>query len=371
MRKPAAILVATIALATVFSGCLGVGTIEGFDSTDIKTPLIEYEDLVAPNLPLPSTPAKPSAQYALSWSMTDAFEKYGGVAILEVANKGSTDMFVYGCGIRWISSGITYERDCEVYIGPGNHSSLGIIAYGAPDDPGLYQYRLILQFAVLNQDVNGWYDYGEQPGEIRTMTVKNRLSINNYTITNNDAAYYHTVQSKIDPEAVQNIVSSVKENQSGPYSILQIAAAYEWITENIDYMEDEGGDYWQTARETVDLGMGDCEDQALLMASVIVGLGGSARFNIIDRHAFTTVFVAETITELNNVRKAINSFYGLEGGLNLCWLEDEFGYWLVVDTVGFPYAGGLPTKASPCDLPGIEGWTLDSSTYLRMIDVAV
>jgi len=50
----------------------------------------------------------------------------------------------------------------------------------------------------------------------------------------------------------------------------------------------------------------------------------------------------------------------------MTYLTDDSGYWLVIDTTGFPYAGGLPAKAAPTSSDG--EWTVLSS-YLVNVDV--
>jgi hypothetical protein len=52
--------------------------------------------------------------------------------------------------------------------------------------------------------------------------------------------------------------------------------AYYWVSENIKYMHDEqrwgARDYWQLPSTTVRLGTGDCEDQAILLTSLLRAL---------------------------------------------------------------------------------------------------
>jgi len=66
-----------------------------------------------------------------------------------------------------------------------------------------------------------------------------------------------------------------------PYEISQTGFDHirNWVADNIDYVSDEkrsGGDYWQTPRETLQLGTGDCEDFAILLCSLLRAYGISA-----------------------------------------------------------------------------------------------
>jgi len=247
-----------------------------------------------------------------------------------------------------------------------------MLAFGAPTSQGSFDYQIILRLAMYSEPSDGWRDYGEKAvtDESMSAAVIDKEDRNDYVITINPLKYYNDANSKVSAEAVEDIVSQVKSRFPGSYDILQIAESYEWIRGHIAYEEDEDGDYWQTAQETIERGTGDCEDQAILMASIVGALGGNARLNIIEGHAFSTVLIAGNLTDLSDAKMAIRSYYGLSGSdLHICCLEDEFGYWMVVDTTGFPYAGGLPTKASPFQSDNIEDWTLDSSGYLYSIDI--
>jgi hypothetical protein len=112
---------------------------------------------------------------------------------------------------------------------------------------------------------------------------------------------------------------------------------------------------------------GDCEDHAILLCSIINALGGSSRVNIIQEHAFPTVYIGSTASDLQKAKQSLASYYGLDSTeYKMSYLTDDSGYWLVIDTTGFPYAGGLPAKSAPTDAGG--NWTVLSS-YLMKIDV--
>jgi transglutaminase-like putative cysteine protease len=174
------------------------------------------------------------------------------------------------------------------------------------------------------------------------------------------------VNEKVGYSDAQAVADVVKAKYPGGYSVLQIAEAFAWVKANIDYMADPGADHWQSAKETLDLGTGDCEDHALLVASIIGALGGSARVNLIEEHAFPTVFVASNYSELMKVKQALASYYGIDNAsFNIAYLTDGYGYWLVIDTTGFPYVGGIPAKSEPTGTNG--NWTVLSS-FIHCID---
>lgn len=150
---------------------------------------------------------------------------------------------------------------------------------------------------------------------------------------------------------------------------MQIVASYEWVRRNIEYVADVE-DYWQSANETLSMKTGDCEDQAILLASLIGELGGNARVNIIDGHAFPSVFISNNAICLPALRTAIASYYWVNAtNLHLTYLTDSTGIWLVIDPVGVQFAGGLPSLSVPS--PSIswgDSWTFQSSTWCHAID---
>ena len=79
------------------------------------------------------------------------------------------------------------------------------------------------------------------------------------------------------------------------------------------------------------------------------------------------MYIGSTAADLLKAKQSLGSFYGLQASeYKMTYLTDDTGYWLVVDTTGFPYAGGLPAKSGPTSADG--QWTVLSS-YLVSIDV--
>lgn len=76
---------------------------------------------------------------------------------------------------------------------------------------------------------------------------------------------------------VQEVVRQVAKYPLGRYLLHNVKALYYWVAFNIRYMRDEDRwgqiDYWQLPGTTISLGTGDCEDQAILLASLIRALG--------------------------------------------------------------------------------------------------
>jgi transglutaminase-like putative cysteine protease len=101
--------------------------------------------------------------------------------------------------------------------------------------------------------------------------------------------------------------------------------------------------YWCTPEQTLKFG-GDCEDHSLLLASMIISLGGAVQMYMTDSHAFIGLYIGQN-EDTNEILKRIREYYGTN--LNLFWLSDLLGNWLILDSIGSEYPGGLPLGSVP------------------------
>jgi hypothetical protein len=259
----------------------------------------------------------------------------------------------------------TYLRNCSVIILPGQKADIGMLPFGAPA-PGSEKYQIVVKVAVSNSGGTQWYDAGALTSTSNTAIVKALGTDRDPTISRNVIVHYNRINEAIDQDAVSSVVGDIKTQYSEGYSFLQVALAYQWVLNNVEYVTEESGDHWQSAGETMELRRGDCEDHAILLCSILEGLGGSSRVNIIQEHAFPTVYVGATESDLENAERAIASYYGLDASeIKFAFLEDDYGYWMVIDTTGFPYVGGMPANSEPTSADG--NWTV-LSDYLINID---
>jgi len=377
MKKALVFTIIILLLSIPISGCLN-SSIIGFIESDLVVPEIRYVQNEPPALPTPLSGSTPTYSYILDWAISEVFVDYGGVMDLWINNTGPRDIFVYGYGLKWINTTSVYSRDSEAYVHPDERVALGLLAFQGPllAEPTLYSINL--KIAVRTTSGTSWHDYGAVTAADRIVDVSELVRWHNHTIEKNLKEYYNKVNSRINLTAVNGIVGMIRSEFPGTYNILQIAQAFEWVYSNIEYETDAGIDYWQSTDETLARRTGDCEDQAILLASIINALGGNARVNIINEHAFPTVFVLKNgiessniSHELGSIRSSLSSYYGT--ALNVCFLNDSMGYWLVVDTTGSPYAGGLPTLSSPSDQtsnPGISfDWSFIDTDWLITVDV--
>lgn len=361
-----AIVAVMLVAAAVFISTVPGKQATGFEPSDLATPTIEYLQYVGGAAPTPHISHMPEYSVSMSWQITEEiYAGYGGALNLTVENTAATgSLYVYAFGLEW-SNGLTTERNCSVTINHGSEAEVGLLIFTAPQASSS-SYRIYIKIAASNALSTGWYDLGIKDGDWYSVSLLSLASDTGYTVTENPQSYYNRVNELIDQSAVADIVSLIKEKYPGDYNILQIAEAYTWMTKHIAYVSDGPNDYWQSASETLARGTGDCEDHAILIASIIGALGGNARVNIIEDHAFPTVFVASDASELVEVKAAMASYYGIEvSQYKMAYLQDDNGYWLVIDPTGYPYAGGIPAKSSPTSVGG--NWTVLSS-YLYTVD---
>ena len=339
----------------------------GYGANDLVAPWASTLDRLNDSLPngTTSTPIEAS-HVSLYWNITeDIYESYGGALNLRVENKNHGTLYVYSFGLRWIDSGDSYFRNCSVTISPGETRELGLLLFAAPS-AGREDYQMIISSAISDLHETLWYDAGSLTSGTNSATISPLATPMVQEVKYNVEEYYNRINERVDFSVVASPVLSIKAAYPGNYSVLQIAEAFSWMKHNMNYVTEASGDYWQTAEETLASGQGDCEDQAILICSIIGALGGNARVNLIDEHAFPTVFVSFTYEGLIKVRTSLASYYGIEASaLKLAYLQDNFGYWLVIDTTGFPYAGGLPAKSEPTS--GSGTWTV-LSDYLIGLD---
>ncbi len=339
----------------------------GFESQELVMPYAETLSQANNSLPNNTTSVPISADdINLYWNITeDIYAGYGGALEMWAENNNDGKLFVYSFGLRWVDQGTSYMRNCSITIDAGEKVKLGLLIFGAPTAHSA-EYQMVLKAAVSNPAGSRWYNIGTLPSSSNTIDLAELGAVQEQEVQYNVEDYYNKVNERIDLSAVSSPVAAIRDACPGNYSVLQLAEAFTWMRENIQYVTEGSEDYWKTAQETLTSRQGDCEDHAILLCSIIGALGGNARVNLVEEHAFPTVFVASTYAELMSVKASLASYYGLDASaFKMAYLVDSSGYWLVIDPTGFPYAGGLPAQSVPTSAGG--NWTL-LSDYLVALD---
>ena len=343
----------------------------GFTADDLVSPEPLVITRVNGSAPAPATDIPQTADWGASWEIPGdgVYSGFGGTLWLTLRSNDNKDIWVYGMSLTWSGTNLTYSRDSGVLAEANQDTLVGILPFNAPLEPGSHQYEISLKVAV--QSPNGkWYDWGDQPlSGSNSIEVLSTFPSSIWSTETNPSYYYDKLNERLDEGAVSSVVAQIQSAYPDGYSVLQVCEAYEWVHSHVEYVNDEG-DYWQSASETMSSLTGDCEDQAILMATIVKALGGNARLNIISGHAFPTVFVSENESGLAAVEASIDSYYWtVPGSLHINYLNDELGYWLVIDTAGEPYVGGLPALSRYASTDSAAGyWSFSSSSFLMTID---
>ncbi len=302
---------------------------------------------------------QPGYSYKLNWSVAgNIYAGYGASLTLAVINEGNNELYIGGIRVVW-DTGLSSNCTVSAYVKPHSSAVVGSLFFSAPD-AGRHFYGLSLRL-MASGPRNTWYDYGWQGSgtQIET-TVVPPPSVGSYEEKSNPFPYYNMVNSRITdvPDDFQSRVQGIVSDAgfSGPYSIQQVASIFDWVKANVPYQEDpDGKDVWYTPAETLQRGGGDCEDQAMLMAAMVRELGGTARIYFTDDHAFPVVFVGGE-SDKAAVTAALKDYY--RSDLQVSFMSDENGYWIVADTASAFYLGTLPVGAAPVRNT-TSGWVWD------------
>jgi hypothetical protein len=371
MRKLALIAVTiAVVLAVVMAGSfvkfMNTGTAKGFETASLRAPSIVIESPLMSMHFDNSSLGVPPLKLGMSWTVTPIYSGYGGVMNITVTNNDPTTVYVYGFGVVWEHSSVTTWRNTTALIAAGDTCTLGFLFFQAPANVPFGYYTIMLNVEIQNIKGTGWsniVNFGMSAAKYTTL--ESPLTYLNHSTTTNSDAYYSKVNTRLDMDASKTVAANILANNSNVYSIQAVADAFDWVRDHIVYTDDPN-DYWQSAGETLSWRTGDCEDYAILLASMIQDMGGNARVNVIDGHAFPSVFMGSSAKAVANVSGAISSHYGTQLPVN--FLNDTSGYWMVIDPTGFPYAGGLPTLSGPVLNDPAHTWSFQSSTWLCQVD---
>jgi hypothetical protein len=336
---------------------------DGFDEDELNAPSISYDpDIV--NWTAPEAVSAPGEDHSLRWWVTPAYSDFGGVINITMENTGNTKLHVYRMGIIWPDHGLESYRDVDVNVSIGRTADLGIIVYRAPSNVSEANYILVLYIEARNGLNSRWWDYGAMYTPEYEMDILPLGDDRSYEVTSNPTRYFNKVGSLVDFDDVQSIADGLRGGYA-TYDIQQVIAVFDWVKLNIEYVDDPNDD-WQSPSETLSLGGGDCEDQAMLVASLVGALGGNARVNLIEGHAFATVFIGSDASIVDDMTEAVISHYGTD--LSVFYIEDSFGIWMIVDTTSYQYCGGMPTLSVPTGT-GPNDFAFEETDYLYAVDV--
>lgn len=171
------------------------------------------------------------------------------------------------------------------------------------------------------------------------------------------------------------VLSRVKPEHEGEYSIAQICDVWDYCVQTWHYFSDPVLDDFAPASDTIAMGLrGDCDDFAALIAAAVRGLGGTAMVRVehtsTDGHAYTLVYIGTDISDVAGNILYLMARYGVpfstvrQGGLGLL-LDSEAGVWLNLDwSANHP---GGPLWAPPAALVDSHFYTTPSVLWVKPI----
>lgn len=138
------------------------------------------------------------------------------------------------------------------------------------------------------------------------------------TAQTTDAKNAKAISAAIEPSnsyVRSYALSAIKSSNGGSYNIGQICDIYDKLYSDWVYVNDPAGtEYYAKASESVRLLRGDCDDYAILMASLVESIGGSARVIFAydgsgGGHAYAEVYLGDSKAEIDSLIKSISRHY--------------------------------------------------------------
>lgn len=159
---------------------------------------------------------------------------------------------------------------------------------------------------------------------------------------------YNEYCDKIVPEdlAVREAAAEAISGHPGAFSLNQLLDVYDWVHANVFY-QNVPIDKWPPypPNETLNTKSGDCKNQAVLIASMVEAIGGSARILYIPecKHAFSEVYLGAD-QDVNDLSDAVWAHYDVVEGTYPTWhisknKDNQTENWFIFDTAGGYYPG--------------------------------
>jgi transglutaminase-like putative cysteine protease len=345
------------------------------DPTLLTYPSIPgYSPIKKETAPIRKTPLQPGFSLSSNYQISESFRGGTSYFRVNIKNEGRNSLFIYRYGVSVnASKNSIYCRDCGTLLLPGEEKNLGIITIKVPEEEKASCKTVLWLFASTSE--GKWYEY--EPDYINEFTVNLKPMPEKIApeYRSNPASYFDTVNRLVEPVKpdIRDKAAEVARSYPGAYNIYQVCALFEMVKENIEYVSDpRGDDVWEPANVTLRVGAGDCEDQAILLSSMIEAIGGTTRVYVTDNHAFTGIYIGKGDIATENAIKGVRAFYG---DVDVNYITDEYGSWLILDPTSSLYAGGLPglTAQTKIKVPGKEeaskSWTFLNTSKVNVVDI--
>ena len=190
--------------------------------------------------------------------------------------------------------------------------------------------------------------------------------------------YNRVYCDKFDPTEIDVRIAAAEaiSKHPGAYSANQVLDIYDWVHENIIYQNVPVNLTYEpyAPQETLLTKSGDCKNQAVLIASMIEAIGGSARILMIPEcnHAFAEVYIGDNSTKDRFVNVTF-AHYATAPEVNWHTSKNDTEIWFPLDTAGGSYPGNTIEQCMNasqvfvlynCNLHGWE-WKAPDVTWME------
>ena len=184
---------------------------------------------------------------------------------------------------------------------------------------------------------------------------------------------------KVDPLAVRTTAVDVVSDQpsagGGTFHYHQIAELHRYVNDTVSYVPDPSStNYVAPPEETLETAAGDCDCQAVLVASLCEAIGATTRLARCqsvsgDWHLLPEVYLADTATgETAEVADSLTEYYYANGDpYNTFYYDaDSDGIWYPTDTAMGRYVGDIQQLSDNGYVHGPDAdgsWSWNSVEY--------
>ena len=170
----------------------------------------------------------------------------------------------------------------------------------------------------------------------------------NFSLIIDPAPYYGGYCDKIDPYNlnVREASSLAIKNDPGSYNINQLLDIYDWTKNNIQYQNVPLSGIPYPPSQTLYTSSGDCKNQAVLIASMVESIGGTAKV-VVDpscAHAYALVYASNQSQDMQGIADTISKHYNQQ--LIIHWITLGNQNWLIFDPAGGNYPGNTLPECS-------------------------
>jgi transglutaminase-like putative cysteine protease len=325
-------------------------------------------------IPIWRTKLQPGFSLSSNYKTSEFFRGGAGYFRISIKNEGRNPIFIYSYGVSVnASENRIYSEDCGTLISPGEEKSLGVILVQVPDEEKA-SFSIVLWLLACTSE-GKWHEYepyhlNEFTADLKPMPEKIAPKYRS-----NPNYYFETINKLVEPAIpdVRDKAAEVARSYPGAYNIYQVCAIFDMMKEKIEYINDpRGKDLWEPANVTLRVGAGDCEDQAILLSSMIEAVGGTTRVYLTSNYAFAAVYLGKGTGKTENAVKGVQAYYG---NVDVNYLTDEYGSWLLLDPTSSLYAGGLPGQTAQTKIKAageketFRRWTFENISEVEVVDI--